>query len=60
MTLKEQKQEDILLEGAIRGDRVCLGLLVNKYKDLAYSVAIKVVSNNEDAEEVVQDSPFHR
>lgn len=56
MTLKEQKQEDILLEGAIRGDRVCLGLLVNKYKDLAYSVAIKVVSNNEDAEEVVQDS----
>lgn len=57
MTLKEEsKQEDHLLEGAIRGDRVSLGLLVNKYKDLAYSVAIKVVSNNEDAEEVVQDA----
>lgn len=57
MTLKkEDRQEDHLLEGAIRGDRVCIGLLVNLYKDLAYSVAIKVVSNNEDAEEVVQDA----
>ena len=41
---------------AIRGERMGIEYLVNTYKDLAYTVAIKIVSNKEDAEEVVQDS----
>jgi RNA polymerase sigma factor (sigma-70 family) len=57
MTIKrDSKQEDALLESAIRGDRTGLEYLVNAYKDLAYAVALKIVLNNEDAEEVVQDS----
>jgi RNA polymerase sigma-70 factor (ECF subfamily) len=57
MTLKEEnKQEDRLLERAIFGERAGLEYLVNKYRDLAYAVAIKIVLNKEDAEEVVQDS----
>lgn len=52
----ENNQEDSFLEKAIRGDRVGLEYLVRTYKDLAYTIAIGIVSNNEDAEEVVQDS----
>lgn len=52
----ENSQEDSFLEKAIRGDRVGLEYLVRTYKDLAYTIAIGIVSNNEDAEEVVQDS----
>ncbi|MEJ7644844.1 MAG: RNA polymerase sigma factor [Chryseolinea sp.] len=49
-------QDDHFLERAIRGERTALVYLVKKYKDLAYTVAIKVVANREDAEEVVQDA----
>jgi len=57
MTLKEEnKQLDHILERAIRGDRSALAYLVKKYRDLAYTVAIRVVANREDAEEVVQDA----
>lgn len=57
MWLKQQNnQEDGFLEKAIRGDRVGLEYLVRTYKDLAYTIAIGIVFNNEDAEEVVQDS----
>jgi RNA polymerase sigma factor (sigma-70 family) len=52
----ENSQEDGFLEKAIRGDRAGLEYLVRTYKDLAYTIAIGIVSNNEDAEEVVQDS----
>jgi len=53
---KDTKQEDHFLEKAVRGDRDGLEYLVEIYKDLAYTIAIKIVLNNEDAEEVVQDS----
>lgn len=49
-------QEDLLLEKAIRGEREGLECLVNVYKDLAYTIALKIVLNREDAEEVVQDA----
>ena len=53
---QENRQEDTFLEKAIRGDRIGLEYLVRAYKDLAYTIAIRIVSNREDAEEVVQDS----
>ena len=53
---QENRQEDTFLEKAIRGDRIGLEYLVRTYKDLAYTIAIRIVSNREDAEEVVQDS----
>lgn len=54
----EQKndQEDLFLKRAIQGDREALEYLVGRYTNLAYTVAIKIVGNKEDAEEVVQDS----
>ncbi|TMU57353.1 RNA polymerase sigma factor [Flagellimonas algicola] len=53
---QENNKEDKYLEQAARGDREGLEYLVNAYKDLAYAIAIKVLQNKEDAEEVVQDS----
>lgn len=48
--------EDQLLEKAIHGDRMGLDYLVETYKNMAYTIALKIVANREDAEEVVQDS----
>jgi RNA polymerase sigma-70 factor (ECF subfamily) len=56
MTGKEGRREDALLEMASQGSRTGLEYLVNTYQNLAYTVAIKIVMNKEDAEEVVQDS----
>jgi len=41
-----------ILEGDIRG----YAILVEKYKDLAFTIAYRLLSNREDAEEVVQDA----
>lgn len=53
---KDSKRENALLEMAIQGNRVGLEYLVNTYQDLSFALAVKIVKNREDAEEVVQDS----
>lgn len=53
---QENKQEDGFLDMAIQGDRVGLEYLVRTYQNLAYTIAVRIVSNSEDAEEIVQDS----
>lgn len=53
---KENKEEDWFLRKAIRGERAGLEYLVDKYKDMAFTIALKIVSIKEDAEEVVQDA----
>ncbi|WP_276088302.1 sigma-70 family RNA polymerase sigma factor [Pedobacter sp. JY14-1] len=55
MLFKNRNPEDQYLEQAIRGERAGLEYLVNTYRDMAYSIAIRVTGNHEDAEEVVQD-----
>ncbi|KAA2244440.1 sigma-70 family RNA polymerase sigma factor [Chitinophaga agrisoli] len=49
-------QENKILEMAVQGDKASLEYLVSLYKDLAYTIAIKILLNREDAEEVVQDA----
>jgi RNA polymerase sigma-70 factor (ECF subfamily) len=57
MALKrDNSKEDSFLEKAIRGDKAGLEYLVGTYQNLAYTIAIRIVLNKEDAEEVVQDS----
>ena|SRR5690349_1433950 len=53
---EDRKREDVLLEMAAQGNRIGLEYLVHTYQDLAFAVAVKIVMNKEDAEEVVQDS----
>ncbi|SDM26612.1 RNA polymerase sigma factor [Pedobacter antarcticus] len=50
------KQDEYFLGKAIRGEREGLEYLVDEYQDMAYTIAFKIVRNNEDAEEIVQDS----
>ncbi|MEJ2881031.1 RNA polymerase sigma factor [Pedobacter sp. GR22-6] len=55
MLFDHKKPEDQYLDSAIRGESKGLEYLVNKYRDMAYSIAIRITGNVEDAEEVVQD-----
>jgi RNA polymerase sigma-70 factor (ECF subfamily) len=48
--------EDKAIERAIERDPEAYRFLLNKYKTYAFSIAVKIVKNREDAEEVVQDS----
>lgn len=51
-----QPKDQIYIAKVLDGDSSAFSYLVERYKDMAYTVALKVVRNNEDAEEVSQDS----
>jgi RNA polymerase sigma factor (sigma-70 family) len=48
--------EDQLLQQASKGERRALERLVQMHQAMAYTVALRVVGNPQDAEEVVQDA----
>src|ERR1700709_1259945 len=56
MAKGQPDNEDDYLELALRGNREGLEYLVGAYRTLAYTIAMKVLGNREDAEEVVQDA----
>lgn len=51
-----QPKDQIYIDKVLQGDASSYSYFVEKYKDMAYTVALKVVRNAEDAEEVAQDS----
>ncbi len=51
-----QPKDQIYIDKVLQGDPESFSNLVEQYKDMAYTVAIKIVRNAEDAEEVAQDS----
>ncbi len=52
----ENSDELKIIEQVKQGDLLSFRLLVDKYKTMAYNIAIQIVRNNEDAEEVTQDA----
>lgn len=48
--------DQIYIDKVLSGDTNAFAYLINKYKDMAYTIAIKIVKSHEDAEEVAQDS----
>ncbi len=44
------------IDKVLNGDVNAFSILIEKYKDLVFSLAIKIVKNREEAEEVAQDS----
>lgn len=52
----KNKDELKIIDQIKSGDLLSFRLLVDKYKNMAYHIAIQVVRNNEDAEEVAQDA----
>jgi RNA polymerase sigma-70 factor (ECF subfamily) len=51
-----ERIDAILIEDVREGDMAALAELVEKYKRMAYRVAIKITKNHEDANDVVQDA----
>ncbi len=51
-----QSKDQICINKVLQGDASSFSYLVESYKDMAYTVALKIVRNTEDAEEVAQDS----
>lgn len=51
----DNTEEDLYLENAKNGDPGSYAYLVNKYKDMVYSIAVKIVLNEEDAEDLAQE-----
>ncbi len=48
--------EHIYVRQVLDGDVSKYGHVIDLYKDMAYSIAFRILNNNEDAEEAVQDS----
>lgn len=48
--------DNYYIDRAVEGDEEAFAYLVYKYKDLAMSIAQRIIKNKEDAEEIAQDS----
>jgi len=48
--------DNLYIQKVLNGDYTGFSYFVDKYKDMAYSIAFRIVNNSEDAEEIVQDS----
>ncbi len=51
-----QFDDDVLIRGVLSGDRELFGILVQRYSRRVYRVALSVVRNFADAEDVMQDT----
>jgi RNA polymerase sigma-70 factor, ECF subfamily len=52
----ETGSDQIYIDKVLQGDTNAFSYLIEKYKNMTYTIAIKIVKNNEDAEEIAQDS----
>ena len=52
----DKNADQVYIEKVLKGDTNSFAHLINKYKDMSYTLAMKIVKNHEDAEEVAQDS----
>ena len=50
------QDEYLLIDRIIAGEETLYATLVNKYKNYAYTIALKVIENRGDAEEIAQDA----
>lgn len=45
-----------VIEAVVDGDKSSYGILVNRYQDFAFTLAMRIMNNTPDAEEVAQDA----
>lgn len=45
-----------IIKRAISGDSKALSILIDKYKDIAFNLALSIVKNKEDAKDITQES----
>jgi len=51
-----RKELEIIISSARNGDKKAMGLLVQQYQQYAFNLAFRLVCNEDDARDVVQDS----
>ena len=52
----EAKEDQIYIDKVLKGDKNAFAYLIDKYKDMVFTLAFRIVKSREDAEEVAQDS----
>lgn len=50
------QDDNYYIERVLSGDTSSYAMLVSKHKSLVFSIALKILNNREDAEEIAQDS----
>jgi RNA polymerase sigma-70 factor (ECF subfamily) len=52
----DRDQDIICIDKVLAGDRNAYAILVDRYKDMVFSLALRMVRNREEAEEIAQDA----
>jgi RNA polymerase sigma-70 factor (ECF subfamily) len=52
----DRDQENNCIDKILAGDRNAYAILVDNYKDMVFSLALRLVRNREEAEEIAQDA----
>lgn len=56
LTFKMTTNDQILINQIVEGDTNSFSILVDRYKDLVFTLALRMLKNREEAEEVAQDT----
>ena len=51
-----QNDDQLLITQVLNGNTAAFRILVDRYKNLAYTIAFKILRNHEDAEEIAMDA----
>ena len=54
--MTNQISDNVLIERIIAGDKSLFGIIIERHKDYAFTLALRVLNNREDAEEVAHDA----
>lgn len=54
--MTNQTSDNVLIEKIIAGDKSLFSVLIERHKDYAFTLALRVLNNREDAEEVAHDA----
>ena len=52
----EAKEDQVYIDKVLQGDTNAFAYLIDKYKNMVFTLAFRIVKSREDAEEVAQDS----
>ncbi|MFH1320422.1 MAG: sigma-70 family RNA polymerase sigma factor [Bacteroidota bacterium] len=51
-----KRDDNIYIDKVLQGDTTAFACLVDRYKDMVFTIACRIVKNREDAEEIAQDA----
>lgn len=54
-----ERDDSVLIQQCVRGDRAAFGLLVRRYQDRLFNTVVRILGNADDAADIVQESFLH-